>query len=239
MKRGKRGKHIWEEDDIKFLHDNYKNITNRQLADGLGIRLTTCRTKLYELGLKRMELELWKPEQVQFLRDNYKTMGDVEMAEIFESEYKKEKGWSNKHIEKKRRYLKLKRTQAQIKKIKKRNVRMGRFAECAKKRWETMGVTPAGDIRIWNYTYGGVFAVIKLENGFVHYNRWLYENTYGKLDSESLVVTKSGKTIAEGHEDLEIIDRAEHSRRNSLKRYPEEFRETIQLIWKLKRQINQ
>tara|TARA_R110002050_G_scaffold69507_2_gene150316 strand:+ start:5351 stop:6139 length:789 start_codon:yes stop_codon:yes gene_type:complete len=71
MKRGKWGKHIWEDQDIKFLKDNYRAMTNRELAAGLGIKLTTCRTKLYELGLKRMEMEYWTQEQIQFLKNNF------------------------------------------------------------------------------------------------------------------------------------------------------------------------
>ena len=62
------GWHIWEDKDIKFLKDNYKNLTNPQLAKGLGIKLTTCRKKLYELGLKRMEMEYWNDEMINFIR---------------------------------------------------------------------------------------------------------------------------------------------------------------------------
>jgi hypothetical protein len=183
MKRGKWDKHIWEDQDIKFLKDNYQTMTNRELAAGLGIKLTTCRTKLYELGLKRMEMEYWTEEQIQFLNDNYLEMGDTEMAELFNEFFLKEKGWSKKHIEKKRRYLKLKRSKAVRKKIHARNVEKGYFKMCPIKRWETIGVTPVGEIRIWNSSYSGQFAVVKLEDGFVHYNRWLYKENFGEISS--------------------------------------------------------
>src|SRR5690606_16774101 len=127
--------------------------------------------KLYELGYKRMEMEYWTPEQVQFLLDNYKEMGDVEMAEIFEETCPKTKPWTKNHIDKKRNYLKLYRTKEELNKIHKRNTDNGRFKMCVVKRWETTGVTPVGEIRIWQNSGGGEFAVVKRKNGFVHYNR--------------------------------------------------------------------
>lgn len=238
MKRAKWDKHIWEENDIQFLKDNYRSMTNQELADGLGIKLTTCRTKLYSLGLKRMELEYWTEEQVDFLKENYQVMGDTEIAEIFDHRYDKKKGWSKKHIEKKRRYLKLKRTMAERKRIKKRNVKLGYFKDCPVNAWKTRGVTPEGEIKIWQIA-GSPTAVIKLDRGFVHYNRWLFEQNYFTLPSDVLVVTKSGETIAKAPDDLKIIDRAEHARRNSLKRYPEELRPSVKLLRKLKASIHQ
>lgn len=232
------GYHIWEEKDLKFLKSNYETKSNAELAEALGIKLTTCRTKLYSMGLKRMELEYWTDEQVKYLKEHYKEIGDTELAQLFNDKWHKAKGWTKKHIEKKRRYLKLKRTKAERKQIKKRNTENGMFADGARKAWETMGVTPIGEIKIWKQHYGGKVGVIKTEEGFVHYNRWLYEQNFGPLKSEDLVITRSGEIIALDLNDLEVIDRAEHVRRNSLKKYPEELRETVKLIRKLNKELN-
>ena len=116
--RTRSGRLIWTDDMISFLKINFLNMTNQQLADALGLKLTKVREKCYELGLKRMELEFWSKEQVDFLLAYYEIMGDVEIAEIFNQLYAKKKGWTFKHIEKKRRYLKLRRTRTQVKKIK-------------------------------------------------------------------------------------------------------------------------
>ncbi|WP_421811729.1 hypothetical protein [Flagellimonas sp.] len=234
ISRGKYNKYIWEEEHLEFLKANFETMTNQELADTLGIRLTKCREKLYELGLKRMQLEYWTDEQVDFLKDNYKVMGDTEIAEIFEDNWPKKKGWSKKHIEKKRRYLKLKRTAAQKRKIQKRNVEMGRFQICPIKAWETRGITPVGTIKIWSHN-GSMIAVIKQDHGFVHYNRWLFENSYFTLPSDILVVTRSGNIKATGPEDLMIIDRATHAKRN--RELPEEFRPTRNLIKQIEKQL--
>ena len=98
----KYNKIVFSDAEIQFIKDNFATMTNQQLADALGQKKTIVRTTGYKLGLKRMTLEYWTPPMVQFLRDNYQQMGDVELAEIFENEWPKNKPWCKKHIEKKR-----------------------------------------------------------------------------------------------------------------------------------------
>lgn len=237
MKRGKYGKIIFEDKDCQFLIDNYLSMTNKELASALGVKITSCRTKLYQLGLKRMEVEYWTKDQIQFLKDNYKEMGDVEIAALFNEVCPKNKPWSNKHIEKKRRYLKLKRTKAEIEDVRQRNIERGSFVIGNVNMWKTRGIADLGTIRIWKNQEGGHFAVVKLKEAWVHYNRWLYEAFFRELNSDELVVTISGKIIADGPEDLEVIDRAEHARRNSKRRYPDNVRQAMKRISEIKREL--
>lgn len=83
----------------------------------MDVRLTVLRNKTRELGLKKMELEYWTDEQKQFLKDNYQTKGDVEIAEIFQERFPKRKKWTKSHINKKRKYLQLQRTEKEIEDI--------------------------------------------------------------------------------------------------------------------------
>lgn len=237
MKRGKYGKIIFEEKDCQFLIHNYLSMTNKELAKALGVKITSCRTKLYQLGLKRMQLEYWTKDQIQFLKDNYQEMGDVEIAALFNQICPKNKPWSNKHIEKKRRYLKLKRTKAEINNIRERNIDRGCFAIGNKNMWKTRGVADLGTIRIWRHSEGGHFAVVKLKESWVHYNRWLYETFHGDLNSDQLVVTISGKIIADGPEDLEVISRSEHVRRNNSYRLPDDLRQAMNRIAEIKKEL--
>lgn len=213
-----------------FLKENYAIMTNKQLADALGLRLTRVRMELYSMGLKRMELQYWTDEQTKFLTDNYREFGDTELAEIFEVKWHKPKGWTKKHIEKKRRYLKLKRTAAERKKIHKRNTAMGRWSECAKKRWATTGQAPIGEKRIWFTPDNHPFVVIKTKNGFVHYNRWLWEKEKGKIPPGMNVCIFSSDPLDYTIKDLKLLTNAELSARNSKRRIPSEFKETQKLI---------
>lgn len=116
---------IWTDEMILFLKENYSKLTNRELANALGLALTITRLKLYELGLKKMEMEYWTDDQVNFLKQNYKTIGDVQIAEIFQSKFPKHKCWTNKHIRKKRVYLSLKRSPKEIENIRSKNAKPG------------------------------------------------------------------------------------------------------------------
>lgn len=239
--KGFNGKIILSSDEIKFIKDNWTIKTNPQLAAALGLKLTRLRYFLSEMGLKRMEMEYFTVEQVEFLKKSYKKIGDVELSEIFEAEWPKNKPWTEKHIRKKRCYLNLHRTKTQIDKIKVRNTKSGRY-NTVNQRWKATGVTEVGKIKIWkNYDGTNNLVVIKLETGFVHYYRWLYMQHFGPLNSDQIVRRKKNvyKSDILNIEDLEVITRSENSLRNVALRMaiPPELREVIRETNKLKKTI--
>lgn len=126
---GKQGKILFSEDDIKFIKDNFKSMTNQQIADCLGLKKTIVRMKAYELGLQRMQPEYWCNEAIEFLIKNYRTIGNVEMCRIFSEKFPKVKGWTTSHIDKKLEQLNLKRTKLDWYNIKERNRDNGSFGK--------------------------------------------------------------------------------------------------------------
>ena len=237
MIRGKYNKIVLEPHEEEFIKDNFFSMTNQELANALGLKLTKLRGFAYALGLKRMELEYWTETQVDFLKLNYKEIGDTELAEIFEIKWKKNKGWTKKHIEKKRRYLNLKRTTLEKKKIKHRNTQMGRFSECAKKKWETTGQAPIGEKRIWYHPDNTPFVVIKTKKGFVHYNPWLWKKHKGKIPDGFIVRNFSNKLLEVQITDLKLITREENAYLNTSNRLTPASREIKKLSNKLLRAI--
>lgn len=237
----KYGKVIFTTDDLNFIRANWPTMTNPELATALGVKLTRLRNELHGMGLKRMEMEYWTLEQVDFLKSNYRQIGDMELAEYFEATWPKQKPWTKKHIEKKRNYLDLHRTDEELIKIHARNTKAGRFQICAVKRWAKSYQSPIGDLRLWNKTEGGHFVVIKTAEGWKHHNRWLWEQHHGKLTSDQLVVPKNGFQLLCELEDLEVINREEHAFRNSTRRakYSPEIKEIMKLTKALKKQIKQ
>lgn len=211
-------KHSWSLDEINFIKGFFEALTNKELADALGLKITMVRMKCYELGLKRMELEYWTNAQIKFLRSNYKRIGDKELADIFNKKWVKVKGWTHKHIEKKRKYLKLNRTQRQIAAIRQRNVEKGRFAMCPVKAWKVRGVAPENDIRYWRKDGSNEkFPVIKISGKWLHWNRWAWEREFGPVPAGMNVVFKDGNPYNRAIENLELLTHAQLSFRNSLK----------------------
>lgn len=221
-------KHIWTKEQIKYLQDNWPVMTNRQLSDGLGITLTLVRTKLYKMGMLRMEMEYWTPAQVKFLVKNYKKYGDTELTELFTKKWKKKKGWTKKHIEKKRSYLKLKRTEYDKELIFERNINAGRFRVCNIKRWLKTGVFPDGTVRLWRTWNGRIVPFIKVNGRFIHWARHKWQIAVGPVPKDMNVVFKTAeihkkvlgdpeilKGITDVREWLELVTNGELAKKNS------------------------
>lgn len=118
-------------------------LTNPQLAKALGLRLTVTRNKMRELGLKRIEMEYWNEEMIIFLKENYKTIGDVEIAEIFQEKFPKNKPWRKQHIRKKRAYLNLHRTKKEIDDIISKNASEGGNSFTIKRNSSSINMHPS------------------------------------------------------------------------------------------------
>jgi HNH endonuclease len=209
----------WPPSKITQLKENWGKMTNRELAASLGYCLTSVRTKCYELGLKRMELEYWTPAQIKFLLANYKTIGDKELAIMFNKKWKKKKGWTHKHIEKKRRYLKLNRTEKQKKAIHQRNVDRGAFLLCPVKRWLTTGQAKEKEIRMWREQSGRFIPRIKIKGRFIHWARWYWEKYRGKIPEGMNVSFKDNNpaNYKAGIKNLELLSDADMARKNVAK----------------------
>jgi len=200
-----------------FIVQNFYSYTNPQLAKALNIKMCSLRRICYELGLKRMVLEYFTPEQITYLKRNFKRKGDIELAEIFQQKWPKVKGWTKKHIEKKRKYLNLHRTKQEIKKIHQRNVKAGRFKICSVKMWNKRGRTPEGEIRYWNSRGSGKqYPVIKYNGCFVHWARWAWERKFGKIPKGMKVIFKGDNTKL-SEDNLSLVSNEELARINAQK----------------------
>lgn len=204
------------------------------LAAAMGLKTTSVRMKCYEMGLKKMELEYWTPVQVKWLKKLYPFIGDLELAQIFSEAYPKEKGWTLKHIEKKRKYLGLKRTKEQIDAIRERNKAFGCFAVGLLHTWEKRGVSEKGTVRIWNGREH-----IKTDDGYVTLARYTWEQHKGPIPKGCNVALKNRAVTAGDIDNLECLSNEELARRNSYHRYPLELKQAIRALNKLNKRIHE
>lgn len=201
---------LWTDAQLQFMKDNFHSMTNQEIANALGLKITAVRMKLYSMGLYKMTLEYWTPEQIEFLKKNFRTIGDTELAGMFNKRWKKAKGWTKKHIEKKRRYLKLKRTKAECAAIHQRNVDNGMFVLCAVKRWKATGQAKEGEIRMWREGKNGRWVPrVKVNGRFINWNRWKWEQEYGSVP-EGMYVRFKGDPENLSIDNLELISAKEH-----------------------------
>ena len=227
-------KHIkWTDEMIDFLKKNHASMSYPKLAAALGLQRTSTRHKCYELGLYKMKLQMWTDEQVEFLKANYQTKGDTELAKVFSQKWEKPKGWSKTHIAKKRGYLKLTRTPAELKAIKEATKARGIYHEANLRRWQIIGANPIGTVVTWA---GHRF--IKTEKGYQHLRVYNYKKFIGPIPKGMLVIHIDKDPLNCEPENLKLITRAENASRNSKERYPEEYRKALSTFRKLQKIIN-
>lgn len=201
----------WTPEQDAFLISNYSKMTNRELAKGLKMELTSTRHRLYQLGFKRIELERWTAEQIQFLLDNYQHKGDNEIAALMDSLFPKKKGWTKKHIEKKRMYLNLKRSSEQLIAIKERNRQMGCWSI---NHWKTGTGNPVGTIVTW-YAEERPAQYIKTESGYQRLSHFNWIKANGPIPSGAVIRLKDGDYLNCEPENLECITKAQNQLKNS------------------------
>jgi hypothetical protein len=203
-----------------FIRRNFDKMTNREIAKALGLTLSMTRKLCHEMKLYRQLMEYWTDEQVQYLKDNYRHIGDTELAAIFNSKWKKDKGWTLKHIEKKRLYLKLKRTTEELNAIRDRNVEACIWSRGkGKTRWTSYGISKEGEIRFAVLPSGRLVPMIKVGSDWLAWARRTWEQVHGPTKPGEFIVFKNDDPMeyVNGINALEMISREEHLNRNRKK----------------------
>jgi hypothetical protein len=222
----------YSQEEIDFVKEFNHILNNREMGEILGVAPSTASWLRCQLGLRKMELEYWTPIQVKWLKRLYKHVGDYEIALMFEEAYPKNKTWTLKHIEKKRMYLGLKRTRAEIKAIRERNKVFGCWMVGSKNAWETRGKAEIGNIRVWNDR-----EYIKTESGFELLNRYLWQKHKGEIPEGMNVVAIDPLKGLNNINNLQLLSDAELGARNSMNRYPSEVKEIVILLKRLNKTI--
>lgn len=214
-----KGLLAFTDEQAAFIRQNYEGMSNRRLAESLGFKMQTMRDKLYEMGLYRMRLEYWTDEQIEFLRNNYKSIGDLELSELFQDKWPKNKKWSKKHIEKKRNYLNLYRSQEDLENVMQRNVDQGRMSQNykGKTNWLTTGPAKQFEIRMYKSCAGVISPRVKIGKCWKWWARWAWEKEFGVIPKGMVVVLKDSDPYHTEVSNLELVTRSESTLRYAAK----------------------
>jgi len=223
----------WQSWQVNYLQANHAHYTAQQLADAVGESRTITRNKLYSMGLRKMELQKWSVAQVEFLRANYENMGDTELSQLFAQKWQKEKGWSKKHIEKKRRQLGLTHTPEQLRKIKDNHIANGVYTRSLAKRWQN-GQAENGTLRQWG-TVDSPIQMIKINGKWKSHARTLWQSHYGPIPPGQVVRIIDGNPNKVNIENLTLVTRAQ----NAVLNRRSEISESRKIIKQLHKKITQ
>lgn len=160
----------------------------------------------------------WTEKMDLYLLLNFQWVGDKRLAEMFQEKFPKHYPWTKKHIEKRRGYLGLKRTDEQVSHIRRINNGDGRHY----KAWDTRGRMQEGEVRTWE---GRKYIKVK---GKVHlYYRYITNARKGQI-----VRTHEGG--------IRIIDQRENQLLNAKLRAarPPEFKRTVKALNQLNKLLH-
>ncbi|MGM0607088.1 MAG: hypothetical protein ACQESP_01590 [Candidatus Muiribacteriota bacterium] len=74
----------WKKEEENFLRENYKNISNVDLAEKFGVTVIAIQRKLSRLGCIRQKQKKWTSVEEEFLRKNFMKMSDEEISRHFD-----------------------------------------------------------------------------------------------------------------------------------------------------------
>lgn len=160
----------------------------------------------------------WTSEMDGFLIENFEWIGDTHLSDMFAKRFPKPYPWTKKHIEKRRSYLRLKRTSEQENILRIINNWDGRHS----KAWNTRGRNPEGTIKVWKGR-----RYIKVNNRFTLHDR-------------HIAGAKPGQIARSYEGKLRIISQAENAILNNKMRaaLPPELKRTIKALNQLKKIIH-
>lgn len=228
----------FQPDEILYLKQNFYTTKNADLRNHINsyrssnnqLSCHAFRQRCYNMGLVREFQIRWSKEDTEKLRAWYKLIGDKYIAELLNqvgtstgvrNGVKIKRSFTRKNVEKKRSLLGLKRTPEQIKNIICDNRICGEMRDFTKtdNLW-TRGNRKAAkehDTRIWkNRKY------IKINNRFIPYTRWFYNEFIEKVPSDMIVFHLDFDALNDNPDNLDVRKK----RRLSL----EDFKKGFELI---------
>lgn len=160
----------------------------------------------------------WTKAEHRLLVRTYRKHGDTAIAEMLNRQFPKGYPWTNKHVEKRRKYFGLKRTKAEEHRIRVLNNGDGRQY----KTWDTRGRAKDGEIRRW-----GRALVIKSKGKWHSYFRYVTK-------------AKKGQIVRTHDGGITITDRRGNQLMNARLRaaLPPELKQTVKALNQLKKIIN-
>lgn len=86
MERERMNGREYTDEENRFIQDNYKTMTDAEIASRLGRTFRSIRGRRRLLGLRKGNCvpRTWSEKDIKFLKDNYETMTDREIGEVVE-----------------------------------------------------------------------------------------------------------------------------------------------------------
>lgn len=192
-------KKVWKDSYTKFLKRNYDKMTQREIAESLGVRLGHIRFMCYKHGLIKAKKIIWTFEEKAYLSTHYRLIGDVELAKNMTDKFGRP--FTKQMIEHAMSRMNLKRSDDEVERIKKNNIRNRKYKKPDKK-FKDYQTT------IWTRK-GRKYKLIYLDGKFIFMNRFIWESVNGPIPKDKCVVFKDGNPMNCSIDNLELKSKKE------------------------------
>ena len=241
----------WTDSQVEYLRENYGKVANGIIATHLGYTECAIKAKASDIGLKLGTKKLWTDTEIEYLRTHYATSYMSDMCMYFNR--------SEKSIYMQAFLMGLKKDD----KFKRDNVREKMspnfLAHCKKKgcvgvgykmskeRYEKCSLTmfKKGDLPAKTNPVGTLFfwkrGEVWIRTGFKQrelYHRYVWKQHNGEIPKDRIVSFIDGNSQNCDISNLQLISRADNMARNSINRYPKEFKSKVFLLAWFRRKIN-
>lgn len=241
--------------ELDFIRENYAEMTVPEMAKELGRSSSDVKTRVQRLGLKKRKDKVWTVEAIKILIEKYSNTPSKEIAELLDcSIYNVHSKAYKLGLRKNEKYLaELHLASAKYlqKSGKSHRFEKGHISWNKGKKIGTRGRTAETQFRKGNRPFNvrviGSERVSK--DGYIEVkvdktkfwklkHRIVWEEHYGEIPESHCVCFKDNDPLNCAIENLELISRAELLSRQTVHNLPPELKETVQLLGRLKRQIN-
>lgn len=243
MHRAENWRKTYTDEDMQFIRENYKELTDPEMGVALGRTASSIKTQRQKMDLWKFKHEEvdWSAAEIEIFKEHYPTTPNEEMLELLP-------GRTIQSLYKKTQDLGVKKTDAFMKKqnrklglklgeigkghrFKKGHVPMNKgmkqedfmSAETIEKTKATRfkkGNKPHntmfdGAITIRKDSNGGQYMYIRIsKDNWELYHQVVYRKEFGAIPKGHLLRFKDGNSLNVTIENLECITKAEHARRN-------------------------
>jgi hypothetical protein len=244
--------------EIQFIRDNISGMSFKEIASALNRSTSAVKNAAYKRDLKRDNKHVWTAEEDQYLRDFYPNVDSIQLANdlnlnryaVLNRAYILGIKKSNEFI--KAMGYKVSKDPASIAlRYKKGNVPYN----TGKRMHEYLSSETIENIKAHSFKKGNIpantkydgyerinvdgYIEVRVSKGkFVQKHRLIWEERHGKIPAGTNIQFRDGIRQHCVYENLYAITREEQMIDNSINNYPPEARQSLRLIGKISKLIN-
>lgn len=178
-----------KEEFSQYLEENFGKLTQKKIAENLGVSVDTVKKFYYEKNLRQFERIPWTKEEEDYLKCRYRLIGNPDIAKEMTTKF--ERNFSIIMVKRKMRQMKLRRSVQEVSKITEKHL------STISSRVSTNESKVGSITTVYSKSKDRYIKFIKIAVGkkAVLYHRYIWEQANGTIPSGFAICFKDGNTL--------------------------------------------